>query len=103
MKYRDYARSVSTSACARSTGSCLRTDDACRPDSGWRELREMQRERAAPLMLWEAEPMPSTREQLAREFGISSIVFSPCANTPDVDDYMSVMRANAQRLSAIAD
>ena len=72
-------------------------------DAGWRELREMQQERAAPLMLWEAEPMPSTRERLAREFGISSIVFSPCANTPDVDDYMSVMRANAQRLSAIAD
>jgi zinc transport system substrate-binding protein len=72
-------------------------------DAGWRELREMQQERAAPLMLWEAEPMTATRDRLAREFGISSIVFSPCANTPDVDDYMSVMRANAQRLSAIAD
>jgi zinc transport system substrate-binding protein len=72
-------------------------------DAGWRELREMQQERAAPLMLWEAEPMTATRERLAREFGISSIVISPCANTPDVDDYMSVMRANAQRLSAIAD
>lgn len=72
-------------------------------DAGWRELREMQQERAAPLMLWEAEPMPSTQERLAQEFGISSIVFSPCANTPDVDDYMVVMRANAQRLSAIAD
>jgi zinc transport system substrate-binding protein len=72
-------------------------------DAGWRELREMQQERAAPLMLWEAEPTPSTRDRLAQEFGISSIVFSPCANTPDVDDYMIVMRANAQRLSAIAD
>ena len=77
--------------------------DEAPSDAGWRELRELQQERAAPLMLWEAEPMPSTRERLAQEFGISSIVFSPCANTPDVDDYMSVMRANAQRLSAIAD
>jgi zinc transport system substrate-binding protein len=77
--------------------------DKAPSDAGWRELREMQQERAAPLMLWEAEPMPATRERLAQEFGISSIVFSPCANTPDVDDYMVVMRANAQRLSAIAD
>jgi zinc transport system substrate-binding protein len=72
-------------------------------DAGWRELREMQRERAAPLMLWEDEPTPAMRDRLAQEFEISSIVFSPCANTPDVDDYMIVMRANAQRLSAIAD
>ena len=72
-------------------------------ESGWQELREIQRERAAPLMLWEAAPLPATRERLEREFGISSIVFSPCANAPDVDDYIDVMRENAQRLSAIAD
>lgn len=72
-------------------------------ESGWQELREMQQERAALLMLWEADPLLATRERLEREFGISSIVFSPCANTPDVDDYMDVMRENAQRLSAIAD
>jgi len=77
--------------------------DEAPSDAGWQELREMQQERAAPVMLWEAEPMPATRGRLAQEFEITSIVFSPCANTPDVDDYMSVMRANAQRLSAIAD
>jgi hypothetical protein len=72
-------------------------------ESGWQELREMQQQRAAPLMLWEAEAMEPTRDRLEREFGITSIVFSPCANAPDVDDYMDVMRANAQRLSAVAD
>jgi zinc transport system substrate-binding protein len=72
-------------------------------ESGWRELQAMQAERAAPLMLWEAEPMAATRDRLEREFGITSIVFSPCANAPDVDDYMVVMRENARRLSAIAD
>jgi zinc transport system substrate-binding protein len=71
--------------------------------SGWEELREMQHERAAPLMLWEADPLPATRERLEQEYGVASIVFSPCANAPDVDDYMDVMRANAQRLSTIAD
>jgi zinc transport system substrate-binding protein len=72
-------------------------------ESGWQELREMQQQRAASLMLWEAEAMEQTRDRLEREFGITSIVFSPCANAPDVDDYMVVMRANAQRLSAITD
>lgn len=72
-------------------------------ESGWQELREMQQQRTAPLMLWEAEAMEPTRDHLEREFGITSIVFSPCANAPDVDDYMDVMRANAQRLSAVAD
>mgnify|MGYP001826834527 FL=1 len=72
-------------------------------ESGWQELREMQQQRTASLMLWEAEAMEPTRDRLEREFGITSIVFSPCANAPDVDDYMDVMRANAQRLSAVAD
>ncbi len=72
-------------------------------ESGWRELQEIQAERAAPLMLWEAEPMAATRDRLEREFGITSIVFNPCANAPDVDHYIDVMRENAQRLSAIAD
>ena len=72
-------------------------------ESGWQELREMQQQRTASLMLWEAEAMEPTRDHLEREFGITSIVFSPCANAPDVDDYMDVMRANAQRLSAVAD
>jgi zinc transport system substrate-binding protein len=72
-------------------------------EAAWRELREIQSERAAPVMLWEAEPMVSTRERLEQDYGVASIVFSPCANAPDVDDYMDVMRANAQRLSTIAD
>ena len=72
-------------------------------EAGWRELREIQSERAAPVMLWEAEPMVATRERLEREYGVTSIVFSPCANAPSVDDYMDVMRDNALRLSTIAD
>lgn len=72
-------------------------------ESGWEELRELQQQRAAPLMLWEAEAMAQTQDRLQREFGITSIVFSPCANAPKVDDYMDVMHENALRLSAIAD
>ena len=71
--------------------------------AGWREIDDLQSARPATLMLWEAEPLDATNDRLANEFGITSVVFSPCANAPDVDDYLSVMRRNAQRLSAIAD
>ncbi|MEJ2481932.1 MAG: metal ABC transporter substrate-binding protein [Gemmatimonadota bacterium] len=74
------------------------------PDAaGWRALERLQSERASTLMLWEAEPLPEVRRRLEREYGIRTVVFSPCANAPDVDDYMHIMRQNAQRLSAIAE
>ncbi len=69
----------------------------------WAELERLQSERPATVMLWEAEPLPEVIERLAAEHGIRSVVFSPCANTPDVDDYVSIMRENAQRLSSLAD
>ena len=72
-------------------------------DAGWQDLREIQQARSAPVMLWEAQPMASTDDRLKNEFGVTGVVFSPCANRPDVDDYMGVMRENAQRLSAIVD
>ncbi|MCL7962595.1 MAG: metal ABC transporter substrate-binding protein [marine benthic group bacterium] len=71
--------------------------------AAWSELKRLQEERPATLMLWEAEPMPEVRRQLESEYGIRSIVFSPCANAPNVDDYMSIMRQNAQRLSAMTE
>jgi zinc transport system substrate-binding protein len=74
------------------------------PDAaGWRELARLQNERVATLMLWESEPLPEMRRRLETEYGIRSVVFSPCANAPDADDYIGIMRQNAQRLSAIAD
>ncbi len=69
----------------------------------WQELKRLQDERPARLMLWEAEPMPEVRQRLESELGIRSVVFSPCANAPDVDDYIGIMRQNAQRLSATSE
>ena len=69
----------------------------------WRELDRLQDERPSTLMLWEAEPMPEIRQRLETEYGIRSVVFAPCANAPDVDDYMGIMRQNAQRLSAMTE
>ena len=51
------------------------------------------------IMLWEAEPLSETREKLAA-IGITSVVFDPCATTPQSGDYLDVMRANLQRLES---
>jgi zinc transport system substrate-binding protein len=69
----------------------------------WAELERLQAERPATIMLWEAEPLPEVVGRLQSEHGIRSIVFSPCANGCDADDYMVMMRENAQRLSSLAD
>jgi zinc transport system substrate-binding protein len=52
-------------------------------------------------MLWEGEPLDEIVAALD-DRGISSVVFSPCANLPTVGDWMAVMTANAAVLEAIA-
>ncbi len=59
--------------------------------------------RPAKILLWEAEPTPEVAEQLASEFGLISIVFSPCESLDAAaieagEDYLTVMRANVERL-----
>ena len=74
------------------------------PDAGaWAELDRLLAVRPATIMLWEAEPLPEVASRLQSEHEIRSIVFSPCANGCDDDDYMVTMRENAQRLSSLAD
>lgn len=66
----------------------------------WRALRGALRDRPARWMLWEAAPRDETAARL-RVDGVESIVFDPCANTPENGDYLSVMRANVQNLQPI--
>jgi len=74
------------------------------PDAGaWAELDRLQAERPAAVMIWEAEALPEVTRRLQSEYGIRGILFSPCANGCEVDDYMAIMRENAQRLSSLAD
>ena len=56
---------------------------------------------AARWMLWEGVPMDATVAALD-EREISSVVFSPCANTPAQVDWLTVMNANAEALETIA-
>jgi zinc transport system substrate-binding protein len=67
----------------------------------WSELGHQLHHHDATWMIWEAQPLDSTVTAL-EERGVSSVVFSPCANTPPEGDWMTVMRDNAARLESIA-
>jgi len=63
----------------------------------WNDLENMLRTYPAKWMVWEGEPMIETVEKL-KEYGIGSIVFAPCGNTPETGDYLSVMKQNTYNL-----
>jgi zinc transport system substrate-binding protein len=67
----------------------------------WSELGHIHDHDATQWMLWEGEPMESTVVALD-ERGISSVVVSPCANTPADGDWLTMMTANAEALETIA-
>jgi len=52
-------------------------------------------------MLWEAEPLPQTRDRLAA-VGLRLAVFDPAGNRPATGDYFSVMRRNIVSLETAA-
>lgn len=69
----------------------------------WGRLERLLRRHRARLMLWEAEPAAEIARRLSG-YGVTVVVFAPCANRPDQGDYLAVMRANLARLErALAD
>ena len=52
----------------------------------------------AKLMLWEAQPLPKTEQQL-HDRGITIIVFDPASQPPSEGDFLIVMTGNVQRLT----
>lgn len=68
------------------------------PDAGqWEALQSVLKAHAATWMLWEGDPLPAVVEKL-QALGIESLVFDPCGNTPEQDDFLSVMQQNVTRL-----
>jgi len=63
----------------------------------WKDLDELLAGHHAQWMLWEAEPLVSTREQLEAR-GVQVVVFEPCGNRPSHGDFMTVMQRNARAL-----
>jgi zinc transport system substrate-binding protein len=72
------------------------------PSGGaWRDLAAVMQGHAADWMLWEGPPLDETRQRLAADYGVGSVVFAPCDNRPEKGDYLSVMRANVEALEAL--
>lgn len=73
------------------------------PDgSAWDHIEELLATHPAQWMLWEGEPLEDTVAGL-HELGVGSLLFDPCGNVPETDDYMTVMEANAASLETIAE
>ena len=80
--------------------SVLWEPDIVPTEEQWQQLIYAQEAFPASWMLWEAEPAAETRARLEKH-GIHSVVFDTCANTPENCDFISVMRANIDRLGNI--
>ncbi len=65
------------------------------------EFEHLLEEQEAHWMIWEGTPLPTTVTDL-EAFGVQSVVFNPCGNTPETGDYMTVMTANAEAFEHIA-
>ncbi len=72
--------------------------DAVPDDASWRDLQTLLAAHPATTMIWEATPLPETRELLER-LGVRSVVFRPCGNRPQSSDFMSVMHENLTNLA----
>ena len=71
------------------------------PDErAWRALEELLAEHPARWMIWEATPAEATVRRL-EALGVRSIVYSPCANAPDRETSLGVMRRNAAAFEAL--
>lgn len=68
---------------------------------GWLDLAALLQEHPARWMLWEAEPVAETRQRLASDFRVTSVVFEPCGNRPASGDYLGVMMANVDALETL--
>lgn len=68
------------------------------PEQGqWDALQQLLDTHSAGWMIWEGQP---DKQSVARldELDINSLVFSPCANTPEEGDFISVMKNNIREI-----
>ncbi len=57
-------------------------------------------EHPAKWMIWEGAPFEESIEKL-KSIGINSIVFHPCSNTPEGDNFLDMMKKNTEHLRKI--
>lgn len=66
----------------------------------WIELQQILASHPATIMIWEDQPLGETVEKLV-SVGIRSIPFRTGMIRPDEGNYLSLMRANAERLNSL--
>jgi zinc transport system substrate-binding protein len=66
----------------------------------WIALQQLRPAHRASVMIWENQPLASTATRLS-DAGITSVSFRTLANRPDQGDYLSEMRANAERMKEL--
>jgi zinc transport system substrate-binding protein len=71
--------------------------DAVPTDEQFAQLASLLATHKATWMLWESSPLPATVARL-ESMGVRCVVFDPCGNRPPTGDFLSVMRANIERL-----
>jgi zinc transport system substrate-binding protein len=69
-------------------------------DAMWQELTPLLLSHPAKWMIWEGEPSSDITAKLAA-LEIQSVVFDPCAGTPDDGDFPSVMKRNMTALKIV--
>lgn len=63
-------------------------------------LKKILAHHPAKWMIWEDSPTAQNIAAL-EAIGVKSVVFAPCANTPDEGDWLDVMKANLKNLEAL--
>jgi len=63
----------------------------------WDALQQLLATHDAKWMIWEGQPDKQSATRL-EELDINSLVFSPCANTPEEGDFISVMKNNIREI-----
>ncbi|MGI9318196.1 MAG: metal ABC transporter substrate-binding protein [bacterium] len=74
--------------------------DAVPNQQQWAELKKIQTDHQATVMLWEDSPDQETLDRL-RELGIRSIVFDPCANICRQGDFLTAMKSNIEKFEEV--
>lgn len=69
-------------------------------DAQMEELKKLLVDHPAQWFVWEGDPVKESVEKI-KTLGLSSVVFDPCANTPDKGDWLSVMDDNVKGMEAI--
>ena len=82
----------------------LNLDPRAELDSaGRQELQRTIQDSNSPICLWKTAPRSALRDQLERDYGIPSVVYSPVEALRDTDrqrgrDWLSLQRDNLSRL-----